>query len=129
MSKKDRLIKKNLITLLKVFENKPNLLAQYLLEYDILDDKMKKLLLDNKELFNLSKELDDSMEIKIPYFNTIEEIEFFYSKFFNNINGTLSKESSEEIFNQQLKTYLINEEYEKAAKLRDYCMKNNIFLR
>jgi hypothetical protein len=56
---KNKLLKKNLITFLTVFDGNPNILAEYLLQYDVLDSKIINLLLNNKELNKKSKELKD----------------------------------------------------------------------
>ena len=38
MNRRDKIIKKNLITFLTIFDGKPNILADYLIEYNILNE-------------------------------------------------------------------------------------------
>ena len=82
MNRRDKIIKKNLITFLTIFDGKPNILADYLIEYNILNEKLISLLISNKELNKKSKELKDKGEIEKPYFSTIEEMQEFYNSFF-----------------------------------------------
>ncbi len=123
-------LKRNLITFLTIFDGKPNILAEYLLEYDLLDDNIIKLLLNNKELNNKSKELKDKGEIEKPYFTSLEEMQKFYNQFFisekKQLYPLLGAETQEESIILQLKNAILSEDYNLAAQLRDYCQKNNI---
>jgi hypothetical protein len=133
-SKKNKILKKNLITFLTIFDGKPNILAEYLLQYDILDEKVIKLLINNKELSKKSKELKEKGEIEKPYFSSIEEMQEFYNKFFTVdhdkiIHPLLGAETQEEALIMEIKKAIEKEDYELAAKIRDYCMLNGIDLK
>ncbi len=132
--RKNKILKKNLITFLTIFDGKPNILAEYLLEYDILDDKLIALLINNKELTKKSKELKEKGEIEKPYFTSIEQMQEFYNKFFilekdKTLHPLLGAETKQESFILELKKAILNEEYELAAKIRDYCKLNGIDLK
>ncbi len=132
-SKKNKILKKNLITFLTIFDGKPNILAEYLLQYDILDENIIKLLINNKELSKKSKELKEKGEIEKPYFTSIEEMQEFYNKFFTIdkdkiIHPLLGAETQEKAFILELKKAIEKEDYELAVKIRDYCILNDIDL-
>jgi hypothetical protein len=127
-------LKKNLITFLTIFDGKPNILAEYLLQYDILDEKTIKLLINNKELSKKSKELKEKGEIEKPYFSSIEEMQEFYNKFFTvdkdkALHPLLGAETQEEALILELKKAIEKEDYELAVKIRDYCLINGIDLK
>jgi hypothetical protein len=132
-SKKNKLFKKNLITLLSIFDGKPNILAEYLIQFDVLSDKQIEHITNNKELSKKSKEIKESGEISKPYFSSLEDMQNFYNKFFikdkENIHPILGSASKEEAIFLELKKALENENFETAAKIRDYCEKNNIDLK
>lgn len=132
-NKKRKLLKNNLITFLTLFDGKPNMLVEYLMEYDILDDKLISLLINNKELLEKSKELKEKGELEKPYFTSIEEIQAYYSKFFvydnqNILHPLLGSASKQEALILEIKKAIQNEDYETCAKIRDYCKKNKIEL-
>lgn len=128
--RKNKRLKQNLITFLSIFDGRPNILAEYLLEYDILDDKIIALLLNNKELGEKSKELKEKGEIEKPYFTSIEEMQEFYNKFFaydkERSFPLLGAATQEEAIILEIKKAIENEDYELAAKIRDFCKNNNI---
>jgi hypothetical protein len=128
---KNKLLKKNLITFLTVFDGNPNILAEYLLQYDVLDSKIINLLLNNKELNKKSKELKDKGEIEKPYFSSIKEIQEYYNKFFivekeKIIHPLLEVETKEQSLMLEMKKALEKEDYELAIKIRNYCIENNL---
>lgn len=128
-NKKLKIVRKNLVTLLSIFEGKPNLFAQYLLDYDILSDDMKNMLLNNTELTLKSKELEGG-NIEKPYFVDITDINNFYSKFFiihKDVSiKMLAQNNNVESLIDELKIALSKEEYEKASKIRDYLIINGV---
>lgn len=132
-SRKNKILKKNLITFLTIFDGRPNILAEYLLEYDVLDEKTISLLINNKELSKKSKELKEKGEIEKPYFTSIEQMQDFYSKFFmwdkDKTFPLLGAATHEESIALEMKKAITNENYELAAKIRDYCKVNDIDLK
>lgn len=100
---------RNLVNLLKIFNNRPYHLAKYLIENSALNDYFIKNINNSKGLTEMN---EDSIN-----FNSIIEMENFYSSLLN----------TEEIDNRTIKDLeeilerLIKEErYEEASNLRDY---------
>ncbi len=129
-SKKNKIFKKNLITLLSIFDGKPNILAEYLIQFDVLSDKQIEHIINNKELSKKSKDIKESGEINKPYFSSLEEMQNFYNKFFitekEKKHPILGSASKEEAIVLEMRKALESENFEAAAKIRDYCEKNNI---
>ncbi len=128
-AKRNKILKRNLITLLKIFDGKPNLLAQYLLDYDVLGDNVKSKIMNNKELAKRSKELKDNGEVIMPNFTNLEEMNLFFDRFFESTATylpVLVSDAKIETLLAEIKTALKREDYEKAAKLRDYCATKGI---
>lgn len=112
---------KNLVTLLKLFKNRPYHLAKYLVDNNALDKNFIKLLNTNK-LKELSSKDDVSMN-----FDSIEQMENFYSSLID-VKGLSNKthEQLEEELNQKLSKLIEEEKYEEAANLRDYMKRKKI---
>lgn len=112
---------KNLVTLLKLFKNRPYHLAKYLTDNSALNKEFIKNILNSEKLKELSnKELTIS-------FNSISQMEDFYSSLvdIDNINNKTPEELEEEL-NLKLSKLIENEKYEEAANLRDYMKRKNI---
>lgn len=127
MEDKDKLYR-NLTILLKIFRNRPNHLAKYLIENEAFkEDFIKKILASDK----LNKLNQDSVEeifmdtFEEEYFATFEEMDAFYLDLLEK-SSTRDTLKVEEEFNQKLKNHLQKEEYELAAKIRDYMIRNKI---
>ena len=127
MNRKSKILKKNLIAFLTIFDGKPNMLAEYLMEYDIITEKIANMLINNKELSKKSKELKDNGEIEKPYFSNIEEMKEFYNSFFKTerVFDPINNPSQASLL-EEIKKAITNEDYEMASKIRDYCKINNI---
>jgi excinuclease UvrABC helicase subunit UvrB len=100
----------NLIKLLKMFKNRPYHLAKYLLNNSALDKNFLSKL-------NIS-DINDFNELN---FTSIDEMENFYLSLIDVKN--LEKKSKEELkieLNEKLDEAIKNENYEEAARLRDY---------
>lgn len=104
--------KKKLIRFLSEFKNRPNHLAEYLLKNDIIKkDFLKKL-----------EKTDFNKKIKIPYFSSYNEMNNYYDNLIDQIKN--SEENIENSLNSKLKDLILEEEFERAAELRDYMKKN-----
>lgn len=114
-------IYKKLITLLKLFKNRPYHLAKYLIENSAFNKEFIEHLLSSKKINDLS-EVD--MDIT-KNFTSISEMEDFYTSLINDIDVKNEKEVEEKL-NTKLNDFLLKEKYEDAAKLRDYMKRNNI---
>lgn len=116
---------KNLISLLKLFKNRPYHLAKYLVENSAFSEEFLKKLSQNSSLEELS---EDNGEKNLPvlftditkmndYFNSLIDLKLLESK---------SIEDLTIILNERLEEYIKNEKYEDAANLRDYMFSKGI---
>lgn len=129
--KEYKILKEKLITLFLIFENKPHLLAEYFLEYDLIKKSEKKQLSNNKSLQEKSDEKKKTGKIEKPYFKNLEEMQKYYNDFFyeeekQEKHPVLGYKTRKEVLLNQLSFAIENEEYEKAAKIRDYIKKLNL---
>jgi len=121
MSKKEN---SNLINLFKLFKNRPNHLAKFLLDNNALNDKFLKKVKNN---LKLSEDIQESDLNK--YFDSIDDMKDHFSIFINDIEISKSKKSKNEIIEEliiKIKDAIENENYEEAAKIRDYMIRNNL---
>lgn len=114
-------IHKRLITLLKLFKNRPYHLAKYLLDNSALNEDFTKHLLESKKISDLS---ETDMEI-VKNFTSISQMEDFYTSLINDIEGKNEQEIEKEL-NKKLNNLISKEKYEEAAKIRDYMKRNGI---
>lgn len=117
----DSEIHKRLITLLKLFKNRPYHLAKYLLDNSALSEEFTKHLLESKKISDLS---ETDMEM-VKNFTSISKMEDFYTSLINDINDK-DKENIEKEINKKLNDLISKERYEEAAKIRDYMKRNGI---
>ncbi|HQA20034.1 MAG TPA: UvrB/UvrC motif-containing protein [Bacilli bacterium] len=121
MSKDDN---SNLIKLFKLFKNRPNHLVRFLLDNDALNDKFIKNVKNN---LKLSKDIQESDLNKS--FDSIDDLKDHFSIFVNDIETSKKKKSKNEIIeelNFKIKDAVENENYEEAARIRDYMIRNNL---
>jgi hypothetical protein len=118
MSKKDD-IYKNLVTLLKLFKNRPYHLAKFLIEKEGLNNKFIKDILNSPKL----SELDLTKNSKSFNFTSISQMDDYFQSLLepNQIKPKSPKETEKEL-NQELDKLLKQEKYEEAACLRDYML-------
>ena len=105
---------KRLSLLFKIFNNRPNHLAQFLIENNAFDEDFIKKVTSSNKLSKIKKDKEDIEELIFvdydqmnDYFKDIIE--------YDDDNEELEKELNNKLFD-----LLENEEYEEAAKLRDY---------
>jgi hypothetical protein len=116
MSKKDD-IYKNLVTLLKLFKNRPYHLAKFLIDKEALNEKFSK---DIKNSSKLS-ELDSTKNSKNFNFLSISQMDdYFQSLFESEEIKSKTPQQIEKELNKELDKLLKEENYEEAACLRDY---------
>jgi hypothetical protein len=120
MDNKDDIYKK-LITLLRLFKNRPYHLAKYLIDNSALSKDFIDNLLNSKKIVELS-ELD--MDIT-KNFTSISQMEDFYTSLINDTDFKNDKEVQEKL-NYKLNELIKNEKYEDAANLRDYMKRKGI---
>ena len=75
---------RNLVVLLKMFNNRPYHLAKYLIDNDALRDNFIKNISDNGKLNDISK--DDDVEMKLMYFLDIGKMNDYYNKITDEVN-------------------------------------------
>ena len=121
---------KNLVTLLRVFKDRPNHLAKYLIDNNSFTNEFILKVIESEKLSSMLNEEDynyfeEAMNINIPFFNDYNEMSDYY-------NGIMKEDFNpsdsrfEEDLNDKLKRLIKSESYEEAAKLRDYMIENNI---
>jgi hypothetical protein len=115
-------IYKKLVTLLKLFKNRPYHLAKYLIDNKALSKDFIKTVLNSSKLEDISNNED-----LLINFNSIEQMEEFYSSLvdLNNLDNKTPEQIAEEL-NSKLDNLIINEKYEEAANLRDYMKRKKI---
>lgn len=110
--KNEKLFKK-LVILIKLFNDRPNHLAKYLLSNKALNSDF----LNRVETSNKLNKLD-----KLDKFSNISEIEDFFI-------SLLDDDADDDIiikYNIKLENLIKEEKYEEACKVRDYMIRNNI---
>lgn len=125
------ILKDKLKILLKIFESKPNLLAQYLVEYNILSEDFLSKLDKNKNIENQLNFYNQNNNIEKPLFSNLEEMQEYYNSLFEENKDdikhpVLGVSTRTEMLIKQLKDAIKSENYDKAAKLRDYIKTLNI---
>ena len=113
----------NLVNFFKLFKNRPHHLTRFLLDQDALTDKFLKKINNNQRLSEL-----ESFDIN-ESFNSIDEMKDHFSLYINDVEINSKKKTKEEIVAeliQRIKDAVENENYEEAAKIRDYMIRNNL---
>ncbi len=120
---------KNLTILLKIFKNRPNHLSKYLIENNAFNKEFVKKILDSDKLNKFSEDPNNQLNfdsiLEEEYFTTFEEVDSFCIDILEKSSSKDLKEIEDE-WNLKLITHLQNEEYEQAAKVRDYMVRNKI---
>lgn len=115
-------IYKNLVTLLKLFKNRPYHLAKFLLDKDALDKKFSQEIQSSTKLL----ELDQKPGELNPDFNNITKMNDYFQNLLENNHSELQTPAElERDLNTQLDRLIKEEKYEEAACLRDYMMEKN----
>jgi hypothetical protein len=120
---------KNLITLLKLFKNRPYHLAKYLSDNSAFTKDFLEKIMDSNKLASLQAEEGENNMIMPIYFNDISQMNDFYNSIMDDINLLSAEKTKEEItseINNRLNDCIKKESYEDAAKIRDYMNRNGI---
>ncbi len=120
-------IYRNLITILKLFQNRPYHLAKYLIEAEAFNkefiDKIK-----NSDKLNKMNQDDNSTCLQAIHFIDISHMKDFFNSLTDDFyDKKLSdkRDTTLEI-NKKLDKCIREERYEDAIRIRDYMDKNNI---
>jgi hypothetical protein len=117
---------KNLITLLKLFKNRPYHLAKFLIENSAMNEKFINNVLNSSQLNEIS-EKESLKEDSNPNFLSISQMNDFYDsliddrEFFNKSRKDLEIE-----LNEKLNVLIKQEKFEEAAYIRDLMKEKNI---
>jgi hypothetical protein len=104
---------KNLINFLNLFKNRPYHLAKYLIDNSAITD-------DFYDKISKSDKLESN-----KYFTDIKEMNDFYNSILDNKSNKSVEEITNEV-NEKMNNLIKIENFEEAAKLRDYMIKNKI---
>lgn len=120
----------NLVTLLRVFKDRPNHLAKYLIDNESFTDEFISKIIESDKLSSMLNEEDydyfsEELNIEVPFFVDYNEMGDYYNNIMKEGFDTNDIKFEEDL-NTKLKSLIKNESFEEAAKLRDYMIKNNI---
>jgi hypothetical protein len=127
MEKNEELYK-NLVSLLKLFKNRPYHLAKYLIDNSAFNKTFVNKVLKSEKLNEFSEDKIESINTSV-YFVNISQMEDFYNSLLEEMKDISKVKNVEEIateLNARLNELIKNEKYEEAAKIRDYMSKNRI---
>ena len=119
---------KNLVSLLKLFKNRPYHLAKYLIDNSAFSKTFVDKVLKSEKLNEFSEDKIESINTSV-YFVNISQMEDFYNSLLDEMKEISNIKNAEEISNElngRLNDLIKNEKYEEAAKIRDYMNKNGI---
>lgn len=117
---------KNLISFLKLFQNRPFHLAKYLLENNGLNDEFIDKITKSEKLNFLSENLGID-ELPDLNFKNFKEMMKFFENIDNEYNAEYkSKEQLTTELNKKMDFYIQSDRFEEAIKLRDYMIHNHI---
>jgi len=117
---------RNFVILLKMFKNRPFHLAKYLIENSALKDEFLNKLSNSEKLKEFSQ--DEDLKSKTLFLD-INQMNDYYNSLTDDIKKIGVAKTPEEIaeaLNQKLESLIDEENYEDAARLRDYMFRNNI---
>lgn len=109
-----------------MFKNRPFHLAKYLIDNSALKEDFLNKLSDSDKLKEFSE--DDELKSKTLFFD-INQMNDYYNSLTDDIKKIGVAKTPEEIadaLNQKLESLISEENYEDAARLRDYMFRNNI---
>lgn len=116
----------NLVTLLKVFKNRPYHLAKYLVENSALNPEFKKNLLKSDNIKELQKEFEENgNNLPAIQFNDIGKMQDYFNSLAEMSKNEDIKKLTKEL-NKEMNKLLKEERYEEAARLRDYMISKKI---
>lgn len=116
----------NFLVILKMFKNRPYHLAKFLIENKAINPDFLKKINDNDALSDMS--LNDVSDKQL-HFNSISDMNKYYSSIIDDLENLKRKKNKDELeteLNFKLKKSIEIEDYEEAARIRDYMKVNNI---
>ena len=112
---------RNLITLLKLFKNRPYHMSKYLLENAAFDKGFLRKIDKSFKLNELSSKCSNS---DLESFNNLNQMDDFYSSLLEEMNEIVlhDRNNLTIVLNDRLDSLIRDEKYEEAAALRDYML-------
>lgn len=115
---------KNLYLLLKMFKNRPYHLAKYLVDNDALTTKFLEKIEASDRLTELSK--DENIKLLPVYLPNINQMNEYYNSLLDTESKSKSIEEITQSLNEKLEQCIKNEQYEDAARIRDFMKRKGI---
>ncbi len=117
---------RNLITLLKLFKNRPYHLSKYLLDNSAFNkDFLRKI----DKSFKLNELSNKYSNLDLDSFNNLNQMDDFYNSLLEEMHEIVLHDKSVDLtktLNERLDSLIKEEKYEEAAALRDYMLAMNI---
>lgn len=127
MDKFDPKLYKNLISLMKMFENRPYHLVKYLMANGAFTEQFKNSVSKNNFLDNVKEDEEDYLASRQIYFVDISQMNDFFNSLFSDVEWTRdSTPNLTKDLNTKLDNYIREERYEDAIRIRDYMNKMGI---
>lgn len=111
---------RNLITLLKLFKNRPYHLSKYLLDNSALNKEFLKKIDKSFKLNELSNKYSN---LDLDSFNSLTQMDDFYNSLLEEMHEIVLHDKSVNLsksLNERLDFLIRDEKYEEAAAIRDY---------
>ena len=117
---------KNLITILKIFKNRPNHLCRFLLENKAFNKKFLDKIESNDKLseVNPSKIGGDHF-----YFSNVSEMKSYYASLIDDLESINLKKDREILkrdLQERLNSAVLEEDYEEAKRINDFMILNKL---
>lgn len=117
---------RNLLVVLKLFQNRPHHLSNFLIENGALNQDFLNKIGDSEKLSDIAK---TGIKDNFLHFNSISEMKRYYNSLIDDLESLSKKKSKEELtqhLNQKLQNAIEREDYDEASRIRDYMKANNI---
>lgn len=116
----------NLLVVLKLFQNRPHHLTNFLIENKAINPDFLEKITDSDKLSDMA---NNGIKDNYLHFNSISEMKKYYKSLLDDLEGLKNRKTKEELeieLNEKLQTAIQNENYEEASRIRDYMRVNNI---
>jgi len=122
---------RNLSILLKLFRNRPNHLAKYLIENNAFSKEFIHSIIASKKLNDMETEAAynyfiEETDLAPIYFSNFDDMDKFYANIIEDRSSLIDIQELSRELNHKLQKCLEDERYEEASMIRDYMKVNNI---
>lgn len=117
---------RNLITLLKLFKNRPYHLSKYLLDNSAFNKEFLKKIDKSFKLNELSNKYSN---LDLDSFSSLTQMDDFYNSLLEEMHEIVLHDKSVDLtksLNERLDFLIKDEKYEEAAAIRDYMVQLGI---